>query len=247
MPAVHDGGGSSRPDWMTRTDTSGEQSLFGNLQGSGVRVEPDALKDFADQTSAQAQAFQTAFANGVMPLMVQAAQVGGSTREAAALANRHADVLNQMQLFARDAGIGLTALGMGAQTIAVNYVDSDATQAATMTQVTDAFYPQPGDQSLRALSIGAADSAVDVTDEDQAVADEIQAALPAPDDMTPDDPDGYVPAEPRAEDQVIPLGDGGDEYTVYADDDIETRSYEDAYELEQQRVEDGDDYDPAED
>jgi hypothetical protein len=230
---------------LTRTDTSGDQAFFQMAGGSGVRVEPDLLKDFSDQTTAQAQAFQTAFSNGVMPLMPQAAQVGGSTREAAALANRHADVLNQMQLFARDAGIGLTALGMGAQTIAVNYLDSDATQAASMAQVTDAFFPEPGEQSLRDLSIGAADSAVDVTDEDQAAADRIEAALPAPDDMTPDE-SSYTPVDPRAADQDIALGSGGDEYVVRADDDIETRSYEDAYRLEQQRVEAGDDYDPTE-
>jgi hypothetical protein len=234
-----------RPQWLPPTDTSSSQGdVFGALSGSGVRVETDQLKTFSTGTLAQAQAFQQAFSNGVSSLLGQASQVGASTTEAAEFSKKHAEVIQQLAAFTQDAGIGLMALGQGAQTIAINYVDSDATQSATLSQVTAAFSPDPqSEQSLRyAMTNPATDpSSTEVTDADQAVADAI--TLPEPDDLTPDSDAPDTSDDPRAGDQVVDLGGSGDTYTVPADDDIELIDPMDNAQADQERVvDDGDDY-----
>jgi len=246
VPAVHDGGGSPRPDWLTRTDTSGANDLFTMLgdNGTGVRVEPDQLKSFSADTSAQAAAFQTGYSNGVASLFEPAYQIGGSTTEASAFLSKHGYVMQQMQMLAQDVGIGLAALGQGAQTIALNYLDSDATQSATMNEVNGAFAPQGNADSLRH---GMTEAAAQATQADQDVVDGMVAALPAPDDMTPDADAADAPVDPRASETPIALGDSGDTYTIPADDDIETTDSDDLYRADARRMQDdGDHYDPAE-
>lgn len=251
MPAVHDGGGSGRPDWLTRTDTSGADDVLSFLGsgGSGVRVEPDALKDFSGLTTAQGVAFQSGYVNGVLSLVPTATSIGTSTSEAAAFAAKHQYVVQQMQMLAQDVGIGLGALGQGAQTIALNYLDADATQAATMAQVTDAFSPD-AEHSFRNGALTAAPSeGLDAQEEQdiQDVVDDIEAALPPPDDMTPDVAFPEAAVDPRLTDQVIDLGDSGDTYVIPADDDIETRDHERVLlDDAARRYEDHDRYDPTE-
>jgi hypothetical protein len=234
-----------RPQWLPPTDTHSSQGdVFSALSGSGVHVETDQLKSFSTGTLAQAQAFQQAFTDGVNSLLGQASQVGASTTEAAAFSKKHAEVIQQLALFTQDAGIGLMALGQGAQTIAINYVDSDATQSATLSQVTAAFSPDPqSEQSLRYAMTNPATGTGDteVTAEDQRVADAI--TLPEPDDLTPDQDAPDASDDPRASDQVIDLGGSGDTYTVPADDDIELVDPMDNAHDDQERVmDDGDDY-----
>lgn len=225
MPPVPDGGASTTPTpaWVTPPDPSASPDVFTAAEGLGVRVEPDVLKTFAQGTGAEAMAFNSTVSNGVYPLLELAANIGASTESTGHLAALHGERVQQLMAFAQDVGVGLAAFSSGSSTIALNYVDSDSTQAATMQQVTSAFTPPPGQPGLRHQMDQAASERGRATAADQEVIDRTVASLhlPAPTDLTPDQDAPTPVQDPRADGQTIELGDSGVEYEVDRTYDLE--------------------------
>lgn len=123
--------------WLDNPPVEGDSTAgFG---GRGIDVHPDGVKRFSTQAEAEAKQYSSGFADGVMPLMQASAQIGASFQEAAQFAGRHAQAFTATTMLSRDVTIGLAALGMGARTIAINYLNSDATSAATLPDVLGAF------------------------------------------------------------------------------------------------------------
>ncbi|KQS73743.1 hypothetical protein [Modestobacter sp. Leaf380] len=245
MPAVHDGGGGpATPGWLKPADPENSHDLFTQAQGMGVRVEPDVLKTFSAQTGAEAAAFNANVASGIGSLMQLASGVGAGTQSSAHLAGTHGDRVQQLMAFAQDVGVGLAAFSAGSSTIALNYVDSDSTQSATMQQVTSAFAPPAGGPSLRQQMDAAAAEQAEVTAEDQAVIDGMVETLelPEPTDLSPDQDAPTDEADPRAGEQTVEYGDTGDTYTVDRNYDLEGLDPNGTLEQMGADAETGDDY-----
>lgn len=224
MPAVHDGGGgSSTPGWVVQADPASSPDVFTTAQGMGVRVEPDALKTFSQRTGAEAMAFNGTVQNGIYPLLELTSTIGAGTEATGHFATTHGARVQQLLAFAQDVGVGLAAFSSGSSTIALNYVDSDSTQSATMQQVTSAFDPPSNGPSLRQEMDDAAARRSAVTAADQDVIDRTVASLhlPEPTDLTPDQDAPTPEVDDRADGQTVELGDSGEDYTVDRTYDLE--------------------------
>ncbi len=135
--------GDENNNWINSAPVKGD-STGGFPGGSGIEVRPDGLKLFSTQAEGEAKNFTTGFIDGFMPLTQQAGQIGMSFQEAANFAGRHGEAINATSMLGKDATVGLLALGLGAKTIAINYINGDATSAATLPQVLDAFDASKG-------------------------------------------------------------------------------------------------------
>lgn len=246
MPPVDDGGASSAaaPRWMTPPDPATSPDVFTTAKGMGVRVEPDVLKTFSQQTGAEAMAFRSSVGNGVNPLLQLASTIGAGTEATGHFASVHGDRVQQLMAFAQDVGVGLAAFSAGSSTIALNYVDSDSTQSATMQQVVSAFHPPAGRPSLRREMDAAAAQQATATAEDQAVVDRTVASLelPEPTDLTPDQDAPAPGVDERAGGQTVPLGDSGSVYVVDRDYDLEGKDANQILSDMADGVRDGDTY-----
>ena len=130
--------GDENNNWLDSAPVAGD-STGGFPSGSGIEVRPDGLKLFSTQAEGEAMNFATGYQEGVDPLMMASAQIGGSFQEAAQFSGRHGQAIQKTGMLSGDVSIGLTALGMGAKTIAIKYLNGDATSAATLPDVLDAF------------------------------------------------------------------------------------------------------------
>ena len=246
MPPVDDGRASSTPSprWMAQPDPATSPDVFTTAQGMGVRVEPDVLKTFSQQTGAETMAFRSSVANGIYPLLQLASTIGAGTQATGHLAATHGDRVQQLMAFAQDVGVGLAAFSSGSSTIALNYVDSDSTQAATLQQVQSAFSPPPGAPSLRRQMDRAAAQDAQATAEDQAVVDRTVQSLelPEPTSLTPDQDAPTPEVDDRADGQTVEMGDSGSQYVVDRDYDLEGRDADEILSDMADGVQDGDTY-----
>ncbi len=195
-------GDDSNNNWLDSTPTRGNASAF-VPGGSGIDVSPDGVKLFSTQATGEANDFRVSSQQGVQSLMGQASQIGASFMEADGFGVQHSAGLEAMMMFTGDAGIGLMALGQGAQTIAINYINGDATSAATMKDVESAF-DVAGGNGLRTTPNGAGTA--------PQTGQGNSSALPPP--STAGNTPNYAPHDPHA-DQTITQGDGS--YTVPGD------------------------------
>ncbi|MDQ3716429.1 MAG: hypothetical protein M3381_10530 [Actinomycetota bacterium] len=131
-------GGDENNNWLTKGPVKGD-STGGFPGGSGIEVRPDGLKLFSTQAEGEAKNFSSGFQDGVMPLSSASARIGSSFMEAAQFSARHGQAIAKTTELSKDVTIGLASLGMGAKTIAINYINGDATSAATLPEVLDAF------------------------------------------------------------------------------------------------------------
>lgn len=107
--------------------------------GEGIDVKPDGLRLFSSQAQGDAEDFMSAYGDVMPSLTQQGAKIGASFREASDFAAMHSQGAGALAMLSGDAGKGLMALGVGAQSIASKYLDGDATSAATMKDVQNAF------------------------------------------------------------------------------------------------------------
>ncbi|MGI8720957.1 MAG: hypothetical protein ACR2JG_01880 [Geodermatophilaceae bacterium] len=133
-------GGDENNNWLSKGPVKGDSS-GGFPGGSGIEVRPDGLKRFSTQAEGEAKNFTSGFQDGVMPLTSASARIGGSFMEAAQFSARHGQAIEKTTDLSKDVYIGLASLGKGAQTIAINYINGDATSAATLPEVLAAFDP----------------------------------------------------------------------------------------------------------
>lgn len=131
--------GDENNDWMNSAPVRGDSSGGFPSAGEGINVRPDGVKRFSTQALEESQHFTTGFMNGVMPLTQASARIGSSFTEAAQFSARHKQALEKTNMLQEDVSIGVSALGFGAMTIAINYINGDATSAATMSDVESAF------------------------------------------------------------------------------------------------------------
>jgi len=133
--------GRGGDQWLDRAPTTGDATKFltGGGGGGGIDVNPDGVKLFSTQATGEANDFRMSNLNGVMKLQPEASQIGESFYEAAYFSLEHEAGAEALRMFTEDAGKGLMALGQGAQTIAIDYINGDATTAATMQDVQSAF------------------------------------------------------------------------------------------------------------
>ncbi|MDQ3733074.1 MAG: hypothetical protein M3400_03580 [Actinomycetota bacterium] len=134
-------GGDENNPWLDRTPTKGDAKKFlpGGMSPPGIDVSPDGVKVFSTQADGEAKDFHRSLGSGVTPLLGQPGLIGASFIEAADFADKLGQGIESMMLFNADVGIGLQALSLGAQTIAILYVNGDATSEATMNDVLGAF------------------------------------------------------------------------------------------------------------
>lgn len=126
--------------WLDRGRTEGDASAFLPGGGSrGIEVSPDGVKVFASQANGEAEDFQRSSTEGMLSLQSEAGTIGRSFLEAEAFNLQHDAGLEALGLFTTDAGKGLMALGAGAASIAITYINGDTTSAATLKDVQDAF------------------------------------------------------------------------------------------------------------
>ncbi len=140
--------GDENNKWLDNAPVKGDSS-GGFPGGSGINVRPDGLKLFSTQAEGEAENFTSSYQDGVAKLIMASAQIGGSFQEAAQFSGRHIQAIQKTEMLRQDASIGIAALGMGARTISINYLNGDATSAATLPQVLDAFDTSNGN-GLRA-------------------------------------------------------------------------------------------------
>lgn len=216
--------GDENNNWLKDTPVTGD-STGGFPSGGGIDVRPDGVKRFSTQAQGEAQSFTSNYADGIAPLQGQTARIGSSFQEAAYFSGQHGQGVQRMGLLTTDVSIGLTALGVGARTIAINYLNADATSAASLPEVLDAFDASSGnglrDQIMSSGELPATgqDNPVGLPDAEVITADE----------FTGDTDDG-----------TIALGSDA-EYTLPGDssDDIEGLDYQDDLApLEQQHRDD---------
>lgn len=180
---------------------SGTGGFPGGGGGSGIEVRPDGVKRFSTQAEGEGQNFSSSYQDGVAPLMMPAAKIGGSFMEAAEFSGRHGQAIQKNGMFSQDVTIGLMALGIGARTIAINYLNGDTTSAATLPQVLDAFDASSGN-GLRDQAAGAANPGPNGNDSPM--------SLPEP---QPIEPGEFSNPNDPGFSQDIQLGDDGS-YTV---------------------------------
>ncbi len=127
--------------WLNNAPTKGDgKSFMGGSGGSqGIDVSPDGVKQFSGQAMGEFKDFMSNFSRGVVPLAQQHAKIGPAFMEAEYFINTVTQANNRLVQFQTDAGNGLMALGTGASAIAINYINGDATSAATMSDVEHAF------------------------------------------------------------------------------------------------------------
>ncbi len=245
MPPVPDDGPTT-PGWVVAPDASKSPDVFTAAQGMGVRVEPDVLKTFAQQTGAQAMAFNGSVQNGIQSMLPLASGIGAGTEASGQLSKVHGERMQQLMAFVQDVGVGLAAFSSASSTIAINYVDSDSTQSATMQQVQGAFAPPPGSASIRQSMDEAAARQEQATAADQAVVDDMVSTLqlPEPTDLTPDQDAPAQEADERAGGQQVELGDSGDTYTVPRTYDLEGGDANAALQQIGSDAQEGDEYTP---
>ncbi|MDQ3734963.1 MAG: hypothetical protein M3400_13405 [Actinomycetota bacterium] len=203
--------GQADPDqWLNRSPTEGDANAFmpGSGGGGGIDVNPDGVKVFASQANGEAADFRTSLSNGVNELIPEAAKIGNPFYEAEAFALEHGAGVEALMLFSQDAGKGLMALGMGAASIAVTYINGDATSSATLSDVQNAFDVSGGTGMFNGPS----------------APDQNQAATPGDrlgNATGRDEHQNYVPRDPHAA-HTIDLG-RNDSYTIPGDapDDLE--------------------------
>lgn len=206
--------GSENNDWLDSSPTRGNnKSVLPGLNSSsmpaGIDVEPDGVKLFSSQTFGEADEFFTNVQDGVLPLLQQTAKIGGSFMEAADFMGRHGQGVEKLVLFSEDARKGYVALSFGASTIAINYINGDATSAATMENVQSAFDVSGGKGIFNGTPAGEP-------------ADDHPTGQGAPIKLP--EPNGAAPTvyDPHAS-RTIELGDNGSTYVVSGDapDDLE--------------------------
>lgn len=217
--------GDENNNWLNDTPTEGD-STGGFPSGGGIDVRPDGVKLFSTQADGEARNFSSNYADGVAPLTEQVGRIGASFQEAAYFTGQHGQGVQTVGLLGQDVSIGLTALGMGARTIAINYLNADATSAATLPDVVDAFDASSGN-GLRDM--------VNQSGELSPTGQDNPMSLPEAEPVTAEDFAGG-----DTEDETIALG-SNDEYTIPGDspDDIELLDYnDDLAPLEQQHRDD---------
>lgn len=136
--------GDENNTWLDSAPVKGDSANFltpGRSGGgdSGIEVRPDGVKKFSTQAVEESKSFMSGYQDGVMPLMMETNKVGGSFWEAAYFSAMQGRAVQMTTLLNEDVRKGLDALGMGARTIAINYVNGDTTSAATLPEVRDAF------------------------------------------------------------------------------------------------------------
>lgn len=212
--------------WLNNAPTTSDGANFmtmgmgGDGAPGGINVSPDGVKQFSSQTCAEAMDLMKNFQDGVYPLARETGNIGGSFIEAAYFVGEAGQGMERLSAFQADVSDGLRALGLGARTIALNYINGDATSAATMSDVEGAFDVSGGR--------GFKDMPVD-PDAVRPVGQDAPQQMPQANqvfDLPERDPNGAQP---------IPLG-SRDSYTVpaAAADDLERRNMQDLQELGQQ-------------
>ncbi len=205
--------------WLNNAPTTSDGTNFLSLgMGSGgspggIDVSPDGVKQFSSQTCAEAMDLMRNFNDGVTPLGRETGNIGGSFVEAAHFLGGASQGMERLSRFQADAQDGLNALGRGAYTIAINYINGDATSAATMSDVESAFDIAGGR--------GYNNAPVDNSAPPPPTGQDAPVSLPAAnnvDNLPQRDPNGA---------QNIPLG-SRDSYTVPAAgaDDLERRNFQ---------------------
>lgn len=122
----------------TRGDAKGG-GFPGGGGGEGIDVKPEGLKLFSSQALGDVKDFQSATGDVMPSLMEQSAKIGVSFREASDFAAVHSQGVGAIGKLSGDASKGLMALSLGAMSIGNKYLDGDATSAATMKDVQNAF------------------------------------------------------------------------------------------------------------
>jgi hypothetical protein len=117
----------------------------------GVDVDIQSLQDFAEAVRATLNDFNTSLGAGIMPLVTVQPRLGSVVKEGAYLRDSHGLQVQAMQAMLRDVTLGLNALAMAAEAIALEYMAGDALSQATLDDVRDAFsailptYPTSGE------------------------------------------------------------------------------------------------------
>ncbi len=125
--------------WLDRAKTEGDASAFLPGGGQGINVSPDGVKVFASQVNGESTDFVKSSSDGVMSMAGESNRIGASFMEAEAFALDHAAGFEALTMFSTDVHKGLMALGTGAASIAITYLNGDTTTAATLKDVQDAF------------------------------------------------------------------------------------------------------------
>lgn len=187
--------------WLDSAPTKGDASAF--LPGGGIDVQTDGVKVFSTEATGEAKDFMSSASHGMQSLLGQAGAIGPTFQEAEGFLLQHGAGTEALGMFTTDASIGIRALGQGAQTIAINYINGDTTSAATMKDVEGAF-DVAGGNGLRTAPNGAG--------KDTTTGQDHPGSLPPP-GAASHRPD-YTPYDPHA-DKTITVGDGG--YTIPGD------------------------------
>ncbi|MEJ7771121.1 MAG: hypothetical protein WKF51_04420 [Geodermatophilaceae bacterium] len=197
--------GDENNNWLNSDPVKGDAKDFlGGAGGSGINVRPDGLKRFSTQAEAEAKNFVTGYGDGVVPLAQAAAKIGGSFQEAAQFSGRQGQAMQKTAKLSEDVFYGVSALGMGARTIAINYLNGDATSAATLPQVLDAFDASKGN-GLRDQAAGEGQRR-----QSGPSGNDDRVRLP---EAKPVDPAGFTNPNDPGLSEKVPLGDDAN-YTV---------------------------------
>jgi len=217
--------------WLNNAPTTSDGKNFlsmgmgGGGAPGGIDVSPDGVKQFSSQSCAEAMDLMMNFNDGVMPLARETGKIGGSFIEAAYFLGEASQGMERLAKFQADASAGVLALGQGAYSIALNYINGDATSAATMSDVERAF-DVAGGRGFKNAPVD--DTAPRPTGQDA------PSRMPKANDL------GDLPQRDPNGAQNIPLG-SRDSYTVPASgaDDLERRNFQqDLEDLPQQYADD---------
>ncbi|MBT8227783.1 MAG: hypothetical protein HKP61_01195 [Dactylosporangium sp.] len=126
-------------EWLTDPESSGKSG------GDDILVDPDQLGTFAKRIqSLSMDQFQASMNAGITPMVQATAQSRFSRIPESqmfwAASQRN---LKAVMQFLGDVQRGLTVLSVAAQVIGVQYRNADATVAASLDSVVDAFTPVP--------------------------------------------------------------------------------------------------------
>lgn len=172
--------------WLNNAPTKGDKAGGqGFPSGTGIDVKPDGVKLFSTQATGEAEDFVQSAANGVLPLQEQIGKIGASFQEAEYFMQQHSQGFERLAMFNKDAMQGMMALGVGARTIAIDYVNADTTTAAKMSDVEQAFDVAGGKGFVNGASTGGENNNPRGQDNPVKLP---EAQRPSPQDYGPTDP-----------------------------------------------------------
>jgi hypothetical protein len=192
-----------------------------------VKVDINSIMDFANLLSSEIKdQFQVNLQQGIEPMMrIRTPMGGGGLREGAFFQQMHTMELHSAGDLLKDVAMGLSSLMSAAVAIYADYLSGDGLSSATVDDVTKAFDPGPGVETMQGYLDTQSGTVADDNPNNSLPVDLSQVPISAQTVLAGDPVSGTV-YDPN---QPLTIGTGGATYTIQGDSDQVNQAPTDPY------------------